>query len=419
MKNQFLSLISFMLLVPALCLAQDFDREQMNKDIQIAQGILRNLFDVENQGVFFVDSRKNKYNAGQYVQDYGVILNVKSNALTYSYSYNTSGDGTIIIDQDEEKDDVKVKVAGTEDVIKSLKNYLVDYASLIHQLKPSDKILVNYQDGASKVWIYHDNSSTYRQSDNNQRTQISAEIDKQSLLDYKAGALSREQLVNKIIIREKENSETNKQGGQVEFRVFAEILKTLYSEDTEKDYRLGPHVSHNRIEGFGVSYQIDLKLKRAGNHIFISEDIIYDGKKDKLVKIKEGKKSKTVLVNPGRDRVIRVLPKSNKAFVDVEDTEAYLDSIATATNERYEAAMKDIEAGLKKHMIEYGRTLKSLASDEVLVLEVSPRFGYNWDIKTEAVSYLRLSVKKSVLEAFDKQEISLEEAQQAIKKESK
>jgi hypothetical protein len=69
------------------------------------------------------------------------------------------------------------------------------------------------------------------------------------------------------------------------------------------------------------------------------------------------------------------------------------------------------EEELKEVLVEYGRTIKSVDDDEVIMIKIKSTRCKDCSIPES----LELTVKKSILSQFDQRKISLDEAKRSVK----
>ncbi|MDH5368162.1 MAG: emp24/gp25L/p24 family protein, partial [Cyclobacteriaceae bacterium] len=247
-KSITLSTIMGLLMIVGTAKAQTIDMERMDRDIKIAEDILSTLLMKEAKGRnnFYFGSKVE----GNYLEGYGVTFSLPNNSFmvkandmafvrtprreNFSYSITTDEDDDqlIMMQKEKIKDEMKKvdeemkrvrkeqmrvkedqermlerveivmndKVKWDEEsdarIEEGMKIFLVDYADLIGQLKPSDKIMVITK-GKNEIWF------DSREVENTRKIK-SAQILKSDLIAYKQGKLSREKAFEKIVITEKE-----------------------------------------------------------------------------------------------------------------------------------------------------------------------------------------------------------------------
>lgn len=356
------------ILIVGSTFGQGIDQERMDRDLKIAENILgtlsndRNLFSGRN-----IESN--------YVPDYGVIFSMPQSSIVFatgkaeSVSVVSSGSGYSYVVADSPSSDDKereaAKNASSEDQAKAYEEkvkeqmtlFLVDYADLIGQLKPTDRIMVNLKNSRNQIWI-----SGERVSEKNMG--MTAEIIKSDLIAYKSGKASREQTIGKIKFTEVNNKM------EKDLELFSSIFSRLYEPDMSSTYYASSrNINYDRMDNLGAIFSMR----------------VYSSSSD----------------NNGR-HTIRTTGESGLTQEE--------------RNEKVNAMYPDFEASLKQNVIDYGRTIKSLKPSELLIIRVRLTECKGCEMPKS----IELSVKSSVLSDFDSGKISRDKAMEAIsiKKES-
>jgi hypothetical protein len=440
--------------------AQDIDNARMSQDIEVAERILEEMFG-GGQKSYWTNQNKSH---GIYLRDYGVILQVPAvNLNNFAYavgqgnSFSISGDAIILDDiirfrNDRDKEPDKVKSTNRTRTIKSLDSLVVmrhqkildkmqsfytNYGDLIGQLRDNDKIMLVY-DSQGRNWggfTFSWSGQTPRHRDNDdddddnreedeeaarehlnrayvpaiagvntnnttRRTQkIVMEVSRGDINQYKTGKLSKEQFIQKIKVQE----EIKDSESELEFDILAGIFEKIAKRESN-DFYFHQKVRYQRLANFGVMYDLELHPeynwmihKNSWNNeklLELQNDGIYllnrknyknkDKQKDKEKLDKEAKREKAEL-------------EREKAEIEQE-------------NQEKQAEMDKFEKEIKENLIQYGRTLRSLKPDEFLALNIKFK---SWGEENTPKNII-FTVKKSVLEAYDKREISMEEAMNKI-----
>ncbi len=379
-------ILVILLLIPFLLIyAQNIDEARMEQDIKVAQGILKSLIDLENREVFY------RGDEGSYIANYGVILKIpRKEEFPRRLLMNPEQLGSCFITKG-------VKESWIDQLREAMQTFIVDYSDLIGQLRPTDKILILYDNSQADYLLALGKKEFIKD-----RYKLSAEIDRQSIIDYKSGRIDQEELRSRTKIREEESEEAHSED-RPDLKVMAGIFKTIFENDEENYYRLYRNISYDYIEGFGVSYELH----------FTDTYTLRGPVETLLLRENQIKRGKVTII--GDEGVIGYY--KNGQFKETKDREQPTDSLLTIHRDALSKSLEKIEEEIKEGIVSYGRTLKSLDSDEVLLVKASLSSHYweqSWDEHAEKKT-LTLSIKKSVLEAYDRGEISLEEAQSAIK----
>jgi hypothetical protein len=448
--------------------AQDIDNVRMSQDIEVAERILEELFGGNRNGHDFGNQRKSH---GIYLRDYGVILQVPAiNLNNFAYavgqgnSFSISGDA--ILDDvirartDRDHQENKVKSTNRTRTIKSLdslvimrhqkildkmQSFYTNYGDLIGQLKDNDKIMLVYDSPNTGFGAYtftwnqraprhrdndddendrnrkndddddDDDDKEYRNrayapavagvntNNTTRRTQkIVMEVSRGDINQYKTGKLSKEQFINKIKVQE----EIKDSESELEFDILAGIFEKIAKRESN-DFYFNQKVRYQRLANFGVMYDLELhseytwminknswsneRLIELKSGVYILDGQVYRDKG----KEKEKEKDKYKL-----DK------ETKRLQAEVEREKAEIEK----ENQEKQVEMEKFEKEIKENLIQYGRTLRSLKADEFLALNIKFK---SWG-EDNTPKNIMFTVKKTVLEAYDKREISLEDAMSKI-----
>ena len=285
--------------------AQEIDQARMDKDLEVAENILGTLIGQIHgpKGRFFHGDRNIE---GTYLKDFGVMFRLNQNLSVWG----------IVAGEDREVivygDDVKVDKLGeksAQNLKSAITDFLVDYSSLIHQLKPDDKIMVK---AGSR-------GRHYPMSSKSARVSLSMELTKRDLDAFESGDLTRDQVVEKIV--SKESTTDYKKEPQLE--VFASLVDRLYTEDLSETYYLAGRPTYERVADFGVTYYLKFYSSQ------IHDDDLYS------------------------------LPTVNKNKISKKERDEIVDDM-------YPTFL----ASMKENILEYGHTLKNLNDSEMIVFDI-------------------------------------------------
>jgi hypothetical protein len=365
-----------MMLGVQISFAQKLDEERMTRDIAVAENVLSTLIkqQASNQRTFFPLEIKGNYQPG-----YGVTFNLPADFTTpialggdvmiwrdgpgvqvQSFNYDNRDNRD---DSDDRKDPVKitnekeyklktrsernqidmdsVRDVYNQRVIEASKTFIVDYADMIAQLQPGEKIVISNQGNQPRMWVG-------RYFDAPQRTHLSIEAVKSDLTQLRQGKITREQALAKIKVV---NTETVSEV-EPDLELFSSIIGRLYSQDLAKTFFIGDQIYFERLKDFGAIYYMQ----------------VYSG-------IERGEFSNRY-----------VMPTLGLDDVDQE-----------TRDKKVKEMYPKFEKELKENMLEYGRTIKSLKDEELLVIQVTITRCKGCNIP----STLELTVKGSVLKEFN------------------
>jgi hypothetical protein len=241
-----------------------------------------------------------------------------------------------------------VRNAYTNKIIEASKNFLADYGDLITQLPSDEKITITNRGEGERIWygaFGNVSSPSY----------ISVEALKGDIVLYRQGKLTHDQLFSKIkVINSVMDDEL-----QPDLELLSSIISRLYRHDLSTTYFTQENIYYERLKDFGVIYYMQVYSSTTGAY---------------------GK---------------FIMPTLRLENVDAETRDKKV-------KELYPVFEKE----LKENILDYGRTLKSLGDEEVLMFNVKltrcPECGIP--------SSLELSVKSSVLKDVNSGKLTKEAA---------
>jgi hypothetical protein len=350
--------------------AQKIDDERMRRDISVAENVLGTLIKQQfsNQRTFFQLEIK-----GNYQQGYGVTFSLPADYTTPIAFTLGSGNGVVVY-SDEFEEPATIDIRGSEDgsddravvngrntyklkektkgrtrgvdmdsirdaynlkVIEAAKEFILDYSDMISQLGPQERIVVTNQGNQPRAWV-----GQYFNAPN--RTHLSIEALKSDIAQYKAGKLTRAQADAKIKVVNTESTNAV----EPDLELLSSIFSRLYRVDLSKTYFTEENIYYERLKDYGVIYYMQ---------VYSSSE---------------------------RDYKRFDMPTLNLQDVD-----------QATRNKKVGELYPAFERELKENVLEYGKTVKSLKDDEVLIFQVRLTRCASCGIP----SSLEISVKGSVL----------------------
>lgn len=350
--------------------AQKIDDERMRRDISVAENVLGTLIKQQfsNQRTFFQLEIKGNYQPG-----YGVTFSLPADYTTPIAFTLGSGNGVVVY-SDEFEEPATIDIRGSEDgsddravvngrntyklkektkgrargvdmdsirdaynlkVIEAAKEFILDYSDMISQLGPQERIVVTNQGNQPRAWV-----GQYFNAPN--RTHLSIEALKSDIAQYKAGKLTRAQADAKIKVVNTESTNAV----EPDLELLSSIFSRLYRVDLSKTYFTEENIYYERLKDYGVIYYMQ---------VYSSSE---------------------------RDYKRFDMPTLNLQDVD-----------QATRNKKVGELYPAFERELKENVLEYGKTVKSLKDDEVLIFQVRLTRCASCGIP----SSLEISVKGSVL----------------------
>jgi hypothetical protein len=336
---------------------------KMDRDIVILQNVLNDLFKGSREGLFYSSNAAK----GMHIPGKGLIFNINFGTsvevLFVDLDVKLDGDKEVAKD---EKEVLKEK----EDEIKSLsQDFLVNYGSILSELKDNEQVIlnVNYSTGkGNSIKSTPNGTVSYFTTGgkSNSKRMVSSILAK-DLKDFLGGKLSIDATKAKI------TSKTSNDGDNEanDTKIMAGILDDIFQSTFDGTFRKSGRTSWTYFEGFGLMY--DMSFSSDLNRLALA---YYDSEGKRIDPSKNGKENE------------EKLKKAEENFDKLIDL-------------------------AKESLVTYGRTLRSVKSDEVIILNLNFNSGFR---ETSIPGAVRIQVNKSQIEAFSKGSISLDQLKKDI-----
>ncbi|MBN8578577.1 MAG: hypothetical protein KF775_09690 [Cyclobacteriaceae bacterium] len=368
------------LMILSVCAFAQKDEARMTRDLEVAKNILGTLLKqkLEKRNFFPLEVESN------YREGYGVTFRMPM-TMPGTFAFGFGGDNVTVIngqvvktwDFMDEQDVAQVydangrilsetvsgrakapraKPINTDSVyeatnlkiIEACKEFMADYGDLISQLQPNERIVITNREDGARSWltVFPDNYKT---------SFLSVEVLKSELTQLKQGKVSREQFMKNLKVV---NSEMDNKL-QPDLELLSSIFNRLYRRDLSKTFFTDEGIYYERLKDYGVIYYMT---------VFSSNQ-------------------------SGPNRWIMPTQGLNNL------TQAERDK-------RIKEIYPVFEQDIKLDLLEYGRTLKSLAPQEQLVFNIRLTKCQGCGIPAT----LELTVKASVLSDYASGKISRDAA---------
>jgi len=394
------------------------DESRMERDIRIMQSVLNELFRETSGNRLERDWNTTESTNNRYVSGLGIMLEVPSTRIYTSKFMRQYRDDR---DEDCENDTDNT----FEPAKRTIQTFLKDYGDLAVELPDDEYVMVTYRPKSQTNEYY------FNRDDEKTVQTILMKVSKRDIERFRANQISEEEFYDSI-----KTSTTNDDIAQTkEYKVFASILKSLYSsendegrfepviqgdEDNEEEMLynfqqsryyhksgLRSAVPFEMISGYGVVYSLKLGYKLEGyNEVAFQNTLRLNGKTING-RLRNGQ---VIIIERDGDEVYKV--EDSDSEDDEQDEEELQDleenqiAYLQARDEKITAIYDNFMDEIRQNMIEYGRTLRSLDDQEWLILNVELPACYECDLPAN----LAFKVKSSVLADFDRGDIELEEA---------
>ncbi|SMD32034.1 hypothetical protein SAMN04488029_0372 [Reichenbachiella faecimaris] len=269
---------------------------------------------------------------------------------TYRYSYSNSDEN------DEDDKGHRYVTRGYQKDFEDLKplyrkvmtTFLTDYADLIGQLADNEQVMLITKGGPQGFGAVYLTST-------DQAGKFSASTTRKNIADFKAGRVSRTAFENGINFAESKGEERV----AADLELFSSILQRLYKTDLATTYYTSSPISYERLKSFGVIYRMKMYSS----------------------------------VSMGRDSYR--MPTQRKSNLSREER-----------NKEVMALYPQFIREFKKNIIDYGKTIKSLAEDESMLFQIRLTECNSCDIPNE----INVLVKNQTLLDLDAGKISESQA---------
>ena len=281
----------------------------------------------------------------------------------------------VMLWQAEYSENVEASMEKTEQAIIT---FLADYADLIGQLKPTDNILVKQESpfdediliyGFSEgddVWVDadvdvdaddSDATGIYSGGKKMKGSGFSAEVSKKVVTEYKTGKIDFDTFRERVAIKRAAPARKS-----ADLDMFANIFKQYYSPKMSTTFFTERSPAYEILDNFGVIYTISTYSSYVDGRYYS-------------------------------------MPVLDKKRVSSEERK-----------EAIEELYPKFESDIKSFIIDYGRTIRSLEEDDMLLLKIKMTKCEDCTIPKS----IDVSVKMSVLKQFDQQKISRDKAVASI-----
>ena len=353
--------------------ADFFGREQqdlaklpkMERDIVILQNVLNGLFNGE-RGSFYSSTRGAK---GIYVPGKGVIFNIgaHNNVSDVILAQQLAKKKALSTGSEEEVDEISITERNKteEERLKTIsEEFLVNYGSILSELKSGEQVMlnVNYSSlkeddpkQSSSSTIHTGVSIIYRGGSRLNPTRMVSAIDYSTIDSYLTGSYSLSAATQKIEYNVVYNGSNDAQDA----KIMAGILDDLFQSNFDGAFRRSGKTGWTYFDGFGLMY--DLNIRGSYGNL-----IAYTASGSQLASVRA------------------TAPK---------------DEDRKSSDDLAEESFDELIDLVKESLITYGRTLRSVKSDEVIILNIN--FGSSFG-RSSLPKAVRLQVSKSQIEAFSK-----------------
>ena len=395
--------------------AQDSDYIRMEQDLKMMKKVLAELFRTGNPDTRTLTVRTRNTDA-QYIQGFGIVMHTPlfytNGRNTFSISGRTHSNQNILVWPDKDNHNTQGQVRVIQGKAKAPKSeedhddsieydeyddgrmsqeeidekkidlmtyFLMNYGDLAKELPKDEKILLVYGPKGNESNNTISIASVWRDEPEEERKgpgTITVSAEKKDIDRFRRKELSEEDFSDELQIS---NLHPDNQK-RMPFHILGQILQDVVGEHTvrtrwetnnniERRYKIAtdlgpkPKITYEILAGYGAVYQIQMRS--------------------------------SLLSIYGHG-------KGGKSRVSIERNDQAIERSDKQVDSTYQKMVPEVQ----KAMIEYGRTLRDLASDEWLSVKIDIPACEN----CESPSVVEINVPQKVLEEYDRRSISLDTA---------
>ncbi|MEM1328786.1 MAG: hypothetical protein AAGI23_22710 [Bacteroidota bacterium] len=249
----------------SMSLFAQIDADRMAKDIEIAENILMKLTQQELQDDAWHDDVE-----GKYIDGYGIVFTIRTMTEAYAFGFGREQiyirgakvgikggrriGGVAVL----EGDDVEDEQFDRQDIIqRTAERFLTDYAFLIRQLQPDERILLNFVDDWEEAAVINPFPGNRRSQ--RRTATLTAEVEYKYVQDLKMRKLTDEEFLDKV----KFSEDAKEEARDPDVEMLITILNRLYDEDLSETFVINDAGEYNTIRGLGTI--VDLRVHSAGD----------------------------------------------------------------------------------------------------------------------------------------------------------
>lgn len=344
---------------------------KMERDIVILKNVLNELFTEGDSYIY----RRGGVN-GIYVPDRGVIFNISA-LNKFGGAYFPGNAAVLRLDTDKSEDGLDVEELNVEreaSLKKSSLEFLLNYGSLLSELKPNERIMLNvdYTEMHDLEKLKSSGQGVlYARtvSRNAGKKRMSSSISYSDIEAFMDGDINQSAAEGKV---DQKIADLDEEVAP-DAKIMAGILDDLFQTTLDGKLKRRGNTSFSYFEGFGIMFDMKMGTSMRSSTVFIET------------------------------AGVSILRKDEKE----EEVDKELEEYYKALEEEYPA----FEALVKESILEYGRTLRSVKANEVVVVNIDLGTSFR---KTKLPRSIQLMVPKSTITAYAKGNKTLEDAKSEI-----
>lgn len=427
----------------------NFDSQRMDRDLQIMERIFSDLQRTAmGSNSFFSGSSNSNNVTGSYFPGYGIVFNVDGNYTSgiltpavvtghgiRSAQRTTSRDlAEVLVDGygTSQKNEKKAEEAVYEARIDSartaqfgkqrdvIRDFFANYVDAIGQLTPNDRIsiLISQRGNGFQYVTVGQNMRL----ETNTLNPLRAEVKVSDVVAYRSGSISESEFNQRITFNELDTNAQN----QKELTVMRGIFDSVLRKNESSKFSTTRDAQGVMLTNFGAMFSLDASVLSSSlvrmtglvapleNHIYTTGSRFTEVKS---VEVKDG--VATLILDDGT----KVIMPNEKDVVTINGVsynrkgERVSRSTVSGEYKITEVEEVDFEAELDKLVdqvadlvIDYGRTLRSLQSNDRILVSINTSSGKDSALPKR----IEVQVDMSVLRSLESGSISREQARQRV-----
>lgn len=392
------------------------DRDLMKRDLEIMESVLDRLLAPDNGGSIRLSGSSA---SALYLPGFGVLIESSPGFRVPGAAFQVLRDVDSLYDIEAVERDVRREADASsgavtsgratpndvdaDDLLDRITGFLKNYAGLINQLKPADRVAVIYNN-RGQVFL----PGLRNRDDDESRLQSMSVVATFDDLDaYRRGNLNDEAFGRRLVVRKVMSDDDPR----TDLEIFGRILETGLKTDDRESISLRGNVSHFYVDGAGAIFNMQAGMSSRGIFSVANMENLAARLQEQGQRIEQQAEQ---LRQQARE--IEVMAKNFPA------DSLNLDRQLNLINSRIEALYPDpeklqeefdlFERNLKSYMVDYGRTLSTLKSGESLYLSVAIS-GFRRSALPGRVVY---KINKDTIQRFDQRNINRDQAIDLIEK---
>lgn len=394
------------------------DNDLMKRDLEIMESVLDRLLAPASEGAIRFSGSSA---SALYLPGFGVLIESSPGfrVVGATFQFRQHGDslhGTAVIERDSRREAEAAFFPGTaasaratppdvdaDDVLDKITGFLKNYAGLINQMKPTDRVAVIYNN-RGQIFL----PGLRNRDEAESRLQSMSVVATFSDLDaYRRGNLNDEAFGRRLVVRKVMSDEDPR----TDLEIFGRILETGLKTDDRESISLRGNVSHFYVDGAGAVFNMQAGMSARGvfsvaNMENLAAQLQEQGRRIEQQAEQLRQQAREIEV------MARNFPADSINFGrQLNLVNARLEALYPDP-EKLQEEFELFERNLKSYMIDYGRTLSTLKTGESMYVSVSIS-GLRRSSMPGRVIY---KIDKDAIERFDRRNISREQAINLIEK---